>query len=77
MTAIDAAKVGSPCTGICRIDPATGRCEGCRRTLAEIAAWTALDDSAKRAVWADLPRRGMDGDRDCGGMRGPGREPTR
>ena len=35
----------------------TGWCEGCRRTIDEIAAWSTLDDQAKRAVWALLPAR--------------------
>ena len=49
--------VASPCTQVCRIDAATGWCEGCRRTLAEIAEWSTLDDAARRAVWAALPQR--------------------
>ena len=49
--------VSSPCTQICAIDEATGWCTGCKRTIAEIAAWGVLDDDAKRAVWAALPSR--------------------
>jgi uncharacterized protein len=44
------APVPSPCISVCRIDPATGLCEGCSRTLDEIAAWSALTDDARRAV---------------------------
>jgi len=47
----------SPCNGICRIAPHTGWCEGCRRTLAEIADWSMLDNAGKRAVLAQLPGR--------------------
>ncbi|MBI3369239.1 MAG: DUF1289 domain-containing protein [Burkholderiales bacterium] len=47
----------SPCISICRMHEATGWCEGCLRTLAEIAEWSVLDDSAKRAVLAQLPAR--------------------
>jgi predicted Fe-S protein YdhL (DUF1289 family) len=32
----------SPCIGVCRIDQATGWCEGCWRTLDEIADWPLL-----------------------------------
>lgn len=39
------------------MDPATGWCVGCRRTIDEIAAWGSLDDAGKRAVWAELRRR--------------------
>jgi len=52
-----APAVPSPCTDVCRIDPATGWCEGCQRTLDEIAAWGALDDRARREVWKRLPGR--------------------
>ena len=33
------------------MDEATGWCEGCLRTLDEIALWSVLDDDDKRAVW--------------------------
>ena len=49
--------VPSPCVNVCRMDDATGWCEGCQRTLAEIAAWGSLDDTAKLAVWQALPAR--------------------
>ena len=57
----------SPCTGVCRIEPATGWCAGCRRSLAEIAAWQAMTDGAKRAVLARLPQRGETGDSEAAG----------
>jgi predicted Fe-S protein YdhL (DUF1289 family) len=49
--------VPSPCVNICRIDAATGWCEGCLRSLDEIAFWSRLDDGAKRAVWTQLALR--------------------
>jgi predicted Fe-S protein YdhL (DUF1289 family) len=57
------AGVASPCIGVCRIDAGTGLCEGCLRTLDEIAAWGVLDDDARRDVWAAIRRRasGRDG----------------
>ena len=51
------AGVPSPCVNVCRIDPDTGLCTGCRRTLDEIAAWSRLDDAGKRVVWSQLARR--------------------
>jgi predicted Fe-S protein YdhL (DUF1289 family) len=42
---------------VCRIDPASGLCVGCLRTLDEIAAWGSLADSAKRAIWHQIERR--------------------
>jgi predicted Fe-S protein YdhL (DUF1289 family) len=47
----------SPCTGVCRIEPGTGWCAGCRRNLGEIAVWQALTASEKRAVLDSLPGR--------------------
>jgi predicted Fe-S protein YdhL (DUF1289 family) len=47
----------SPCIGICRMNDATGLCDGCLRTLDEIAAWSTLDDDAKRAVWDAIDAR--------------------
>jgi len=56
-TAMHSAAVPSPCISVCRIDPATRLCEGCHRTIDEIAHWGLLDDDEKLAVWADLNRR--------------------
>ena len=49
--------VPSPCQSVCIMHPETGWCEGCLRSLDEIAAWSRLDNAAKRAVWAQLPAR--------------------
>jgi predicted Fe-S protein YdhL (DUF1289 family) len=49
--------VASPCISICRMDEASGWCEGCLRTLDEIALWSVLDEDDKRAVWVELGRR--------------------
>lgn len=47
----------SPCISVCRMDAATGLCEGCFRTLDEIAGWSRMDDMQKRAVWLRLAER--------------------
>jgi predicted Fe-S protein YdhL (DUF1289 family) len=39
------------------MNAATGWCEGCHRTLEEIAAWSTMSDGDKRAVWKQLPAR--------------------
>jgi len=52
-----APPVPSPCVNICRMDEASGLCEGCLRTLDEIACWSLLDDAEKREVWQQLARR--------------------
>jgi predicted Fe-S protein YdhL (DUF1289 family) len=47
----------SPCIKICAIDPGTGLCEGCGRSLAEIAGWTGLSSAERRRIMAELPAR--------------------
>lgn len=54
---MDRGPVASPCIEVCQIDAATGWCEGCLRTLDEIAAWSALDDAGKRAVHELIAQR--------------------
>jgi len=49
--------VPSPCNSVCRMNPATGWCEGCYRTIEEIAVWSRLDDDEKRTVWRLLDER--------------------
>ena len=53
----EAGPVPSPCVNICKIDPYTSVCHGCRRTLDEIAAWGSLGDADKRWVWQQLAGR--------------------
>ncbi|MBF6989082.1 MULTISPECIES: DUF1289 domain-containing protein [Cupriavidus] len=49
--------VPSPCRNVCRMDAASGYCEGCLRTIEEIAGWSSASDEDKRRIWAQLPRR--------------------
>jgi predicted Fe-S protein YdhL (DUF1289 family) len=51
------ADVASPCNNVCRMNPETELCEGCFRTLAEIAAWSVMSDAEKRRVLAQVPAR--------------------
>jgi uncharacterized protein len=51
------AAVPSPCNSVCRMDPRSGWCLGCQRTLAEIAAWSTMEDADKHHVWQLLERR--------------------
>jgi predicted Fe-S protein YdhL (DUF1289 family) len=47
----------SPCISVCRMDEASGLCEGCLRTLEEIACWSTLGETGKREVWSSIGRR--------------------
>ena len=53
----DTEVVPSPCISVCRIDADSGCCEGCLRTLGEIAAWSQLGNDAKRGVWRIIEQR--------------------
>ncbi|QEC50842.1 DUF1289 domain-containing protein [Baekduia soli] len=54
----------SPCIDVCEIDPVTDRCEGCGRTLDEIAEWSTYSPQERRRTMAELEatrRRSTDG----------------
>jgi len=57
LAAQSASPVPSPCRNVCRMDPASGYCEGCLRTIDEIAGWSVAGDEDKRRIWAQLPLR--------------------
>ena len=42
--------VPSPCRNICQLDAGRRVCLGCRRTLDEIARWSRMTDTERRAV---------------------------
>ncbi|MBI3453331.1 MAG: DUF1289 domain-containing protein [Rhodospirillales bacterium] len=46
----------SPCVGVCSLDAARRICAGCRRTGAEIAAWSTLSPAERRAIIERLQR---------------------
>jgi uncharacterized protein len=47
----------SPCINVCRMHPVLALCEGCGRTLDEIAAWSRLGNADKDRIWQALPER--------------------
>ena len=49
--------VSTPCIQVCVIDKPTGLCLGCGRTLAEIARWSALTETERKRIMAELPGR--------------------
>ena len=50
-------RVLSPCIGICTLDPKSGYCLGCRRSVDEIARWMTMDDPSRQQVIDQLPTR--------------------
>lgn len=49
--------VVSPCINVCTMDDASGLCQGCLRSIDEIAAWGSLSHAARLAVMRELGQR--------------------
>jgi predicted Fe-S protein YdhL (DUF1289 family) len=47
----------SPCEKICTVDPGSGLCSGCGRSLDEIAHWVAYSDAERARIMQELPAR--------------------
>ncbi len=47
----------SPCINVCVIDKDAGLCEGCGRSIKEIAAWSRLTPSDRRRIMDRLEER--------------------
>lgn len=47
----------SPCVRVCAIEPATGLCGGCGRSLEEIARWARMTDEERRRIMNELSDR--------------------
>jgi uncharacterized protein len=43
-------RVPSPCISVCQMDTQSGLCQGCRRTLQEIAEWMEMTPREKLAT---------------------------
>lgn len=52
-----AMNVPSPCISVCRMEPVSGLCAGCWRTLDEIRQWSRSDDAEKRVMWQRIETR--------------------
>lgn len=53
----DPEAIESPCTNVCVIDERTGYCEGCGRTLDEIAEWSTYTPAERQRIIAELGQR--------------------
>ncbi|ASR06057.1 MULTISPECIES: DUF1289 domain-containing protein [Rhizobium] len=47
----------TPCIHLCSLEPTTGFCAGCGRTLQEIGSWTSYSDAERRRIMTLLPAR--------------------
>lgn len=51
------SKTDSPCIQVCVIDPTSGLCRGCARTIEEIGAWAGMNAGERRRVMDTLAGR--------------------
>jgi len=50
----------TPCINVCSMDPATGFCMGCGRTIEEIGGWMSYSDAERARLISVLPARLFD-----------------
>ncbi len=50
-------EIQSPCIDICKLDDQTGLCEGCLRTMDEIANWLVFNTAEKQLVLKRIETR--------------------
>jgi len=54
---MDLSRPASPCISICVMNPSSGWCEGCYRTLDEIAGWSSYTAARQWQVIEHTRRR--------------------
>ncbi len=54
---MDLPEIPSPCVGVCRLEEESGLCQGCLRTVAEIARWPYADGPERLAIVGRLRER--------------------
>lgn len=50
-------RIETPCISICEMDPLTGLCAGCFRSLEEIANWSSYSDEQRKKIMEELKSR--------------------
>ena len=51
--------VESPCKNVCELDPNTGLCLGCKRTVDEIQNWNLKDNKEKMMITKKAKNRDL------------------
>jgi uncharacterized protein len=57
MTPMFSSPVSTPCIKVCVVDPLSGLCIGCGRTVEEVAGWGAMSEAERLGVMAGLEAR--------------------
>lgn len=47
----------TPCIKVCMMDPDSGLCAGCARTLEEIGNWSRYSDEEKERIYEEIEAR--------------------
>jgi len=47
----------SPCINLCQMNPKSGLCQGCFRSIDEITRWAQSDDATRSRILAAVARR--------------------
>jgi len=55
--AIAKPAIATPCVKLCAIEPLSGLCLGCARSLREIGGWMSYSPDTRAAIMATLPQR--------------------
>ncbi|MDI4662829.1 DUF1289 domain-containing protein [Xanthobacter autotrophicus] len=56
-TASETNAIATPCIKVCAVEPLSGLCLSCGRSLREIGAWTSFSHDMRAAIMATLPQR--------------------
>jgi hypothetical protein len=49
--------IETPCIKVCVLDPASGLCQGCGRSLDEIARWGTMSGEERQSIMGELKGR--------------------
>ena len=49
--------IPSPCVGVCTVNPVSGHCVGCLRSIEEIGAWPRASNEERLAILNELKER--------------------
>ncbi|MFG1381824.1 DUF1289 domain-containing protein [Xanthobacter versatilis] len=49
--------IATPCVKLCSIEPLSGLCLGCGRSMREIGGWMSYSPDTRAAIMTTLPQR--------------------
>ena len=67
MSVASSSTISSPCIKACMLDPVSKLCQGCGRSMTEIARWGSMNEAERLAIMATLRERLVQGNRAASG----------